>query len=303
MINTNRRAMLAALAGAAVGGPLLQGLSGGATAQAAAPAGTATGAAPAPAAAAGEEYTSNTDLYTRLDDPYVEGRDWGRRWLRHEVRDESLDASGAFPLTAVLAPHGGGIEAGTSELCLAIAGYHPGSLQPRKPGDPLYDYWMFEGLLPKDNGVLHVTSHHCDDPAALAIAGGSRHALSLHGCTPDDVGRAIDPANPRAVVVGGRDERFKALLTQQFRSRGIQAVDGAAVPALNGDHPENIVNRTLSGAGAQLEITTDLRKAMFKDGKFTRKDRPWNTTGDFDAFVEAARAAIVQREQHTARPA
>lgn len=60
-------------------------------------------------------------------------------------RDRRRRPHCALPGPAVDAPHGGGIEPGTSELCLAIAGYHPASLA--QTGGPTYDYWMLEGLL------------------------------------------------------------------------------------------------------------------------------------------------------------
>jgi phage replication-related protein YjqB (UPF0714/DUF867 family) len=40
---------------------------------------------------------------------------------------------GPLARTVILAPHGGGIEKGTSELCLAVAGYHPERLTPYDP--------------------------------------------------------------------------------------------------------------------------------------------------------------------------
>ncbi|WBO69738.1 poly-gamma-glutamate hydrolase family protein [Streptomyces camelliae] len=63
--------------------------------------------------------------------------------------------------TAVIAPHGGGIEAGTSELCMAIAGYTPfeADTDPASaavPGEPQRDYWMFEALA--NSAAQHVTS-------------------------------------------------------------------------------------------------------------------------------------------------
>ena len=65
----------------------------------------------------------------------------------HERFDDDELAQLDGPVkTAVIAPHGGGIETGTSELCLAVAGYHPATLEVTPPGGVTYDYWMFEGL-------------------------------------------------------------------------------------------------------------------------------------------------------------
>ncbi|MCM4084720.1 poly-gamma-glutamate hydrolase family protein [Paractinoplanes hotanensis] len=59
-----------------------------------------------------------------------------------------------------MALHGGGIEPGTSELFLAIAGYHPAG---GATGGPVHDYWMFEGIRSSGNAALHITSASCDD--------------------------------------------------------------------------------------------------------------------------------------------
>ena len=128
-------------------------------------------------------FTSNTALYA--DPDLAEGVDWARRFRRHELFDDSLARTNEVAHTAIIAPHGGGIEPGTSELCLAVAGYHPAMLPETPPGRGHHDYWMFEGLRPADNDKLHVTSTGCDDPVALSLCGGSLHALSLHGFEPD----------------------------------------------------------------------------------------------------------------------
>jgi phage replication-related protein YjqB (UPF0714/DUF867 family) len=51
-----------------------------------------------------------------------------------------------------------------------------------------------------------------------------------------------------------------------------------------------ICNRTLTGAGAQVELTTALRTAMFTDN--TRANRKNSTTTDFWNFVTATRSAL-----------
>ena len=191
----------------------------------------------------------------------------------------------AVPRTAILAPHGGGIETGTSELCLAIAGYHPADLAPTD--GPLHDYWMFEGLLSTGNTRLHVTSTNCDDTVARAIAGGSLNAIGLHGCKPE---QADLPAGTQAVLVGGRNTAFKSLLLTRLNAAGVQAIDASSVPNLNGDEPANIANRTRLAAGAQLELTTPLRQAMF--GTNARADRKHTTLALFWTFTTATRAAV-----------
>lgn len=276
MNSTSRRTVLTALATATVGGPLLGGLS----------------AAPAQAAAgANDFYSSNSDLYRKLAG--LEGTDFGRRFKRHEVLDASEPQQPAYPRTTVLALHGGAVEGGTSELCLAIAGYRPLDLAPLNDGFGAHDYWMFEGLMSTGNSKLHVTSSNCDDHVALSMAASSLNVLSLHGCKAEQAGTA----DPQAVVVGGLNTDFKSYLKAEFDKVGIAWRDGNEVPDLAGVSPANPCNRTMLGKGGQLEITDKLREAMFTVN--TRKGRAGSTTPKFDAFVKACRAAIAKLE---ARP-
>jgi len=250
---------------------------------------------PAAAAVAADLYPSNSAMYA--DTTLGEGQDYGRRHRRHGSFDDDLSLRVAVPRTTVLAPHGGGIEPGTSELCLAIAGYHPADLVPTPAGGPVFDYWMFEGLRSSGNAELHVTSTNCDDRIARSLAGGALNALGLHGCTPAQAGLAD---GSQAVLVGGRSGAFKSLLLERFGIAGIRAIDAVSVPALQGDDPSNIANRTLLGAGGQLEITTPLRQAMFEVN--TRADRKHTTTAVFWAFIQATRSAIQGLESSQPTP-
>ncbi|WP_376782030.1 poly-gamma-glutamate hydrolase family protein [Agrobacterium cavarae] len=60
----------------------------------------------------------------------------------------------------VIAPHGGKVERGTSELALAVAGTR-------------LSYYLFEDLKPKGNRDLHVTSSSFNEPQALAVVENS----------------------------------------------------------------------------------------------------------------------------------
>ena len=208
-----------------------------------------------------DKYPSNTALYA--DAALTPGRDYR---LRHRRRDHR---------TAVIAPHGGGIEAGTSELCLAIAAGEACS------------YWMFEGLRPDDNTDLHVTSAHCDDPTALALCRRATRVLTLHGCRAEQAGMADDG---RAVLVGGLDGRLRRRLLEALADARFTALDASRHDTLGGVSPHNICNRNRSGAGGQLEITTALRDAMFATNTIAARGR--SRTGVFWAFVDAVRAGL-----------
>ncbi|WP_432250748.1 poly-gamma-glutamate hydrolase family protein [Streptomyces sanyensis] len=271
------------------------------------------------------EFASNAALYSSGD--YAEGVNWMRRfrcgspaplndYARHPAASAPLDVLTSAPVrsTAIIAPHGGGLEAGTTELCLTLAGYdraEPGAEpQPdtQTPGVVQRDYWMFETLtasLPAPAKPLHVTSTHCDDPAALAVCGNNLYAVSLHGYKPDD--------NPLAkrILIGGRDQRLIRNLAWAFdhgldSSLGVEVVIAGADSKLNGDDPANIVNRTRTGAGAQLETSTELRRAMFGtfgsgSGRRSTAGMASSTAPDapayWNGFVNAVREAVDRHER------
>ncbi|MGE7388181.1 poly-gamma-glutamate hydrolase family protein [Streptomyces sp. NPDC004126] len=278
---TSRRTLLTGLLAAAAGGPLAGALT----------------AAPAYAA---DTYPTNTMLYA--DPANVEGVDFARRFKRHEMLDTQRATTPGPRLSTILALHGGGIEPGTSELCLGVAGYLPASVEPRTAGAPLHDYWMFEGLRPAGaqpgNGDLHVTSTHNDDPVARSLAAGSANVLSIHGCTAAQAGLT---AGAKGAVVGGRNSRLRVLLTDELRRAGFLIAPGGP-EHLNGDLPENICNRTLTGeGGAQLELTYDLRKSLFDDfggapNATSPTKRAQTANAEFWRLADACRAALAQME-------
>ncbi|MFJ3925301.1 poly-gamma-glutamate hydrolase family protein [Streptomyces sp. NPDC090022] len=308
-VRTGRRTLLTGLVAAAAGAPLLSALS----------AGTAR------ASSADELYTSNTELYRHFaasaDPADGEGKDFARRFKRHEVRDFDKAGQSAYALTTVLAIHGGGIEVGTSELCLGIAGYDPepypeperaGAVYPGlAEGEPLYDFWMFEGMrsgTAKDadgnlltNKQLHVTAVHCDDHVAVSMTAGSLNTLSVHGLRweqahPRYKDHPEQLPDKKGVVVGGLDDVFRAILTKHLRNAGFQIFPGSG--AVNGDEERNICNRTMTGKGAQLELTRELRDSFFSATADSPGERgkSCKSNAQYRKFVQACRAAIVERE-------
>ncbi|WP_225102814.1 poly-gamma-glutamate hydrolase family protein [Streptomyces sp. CoH27] len=134
MYNSSRRTLLASVAAVAAGLPTLNAVMG-------------SGATPA---AATDQYGSNTEPYAHT--AAKEGTDWVRRFrigAPVQVTDNARGTSSPVSSTAVIAPHGDGTEAGTSQLRMAITGYmpfeadtHPASAA--VPGEPQRDRWTFE---------------------------------------------------------------------------------------------------------------------------------------------------------------
>jgi phage replication-related protein YjqB (UPF0714/DUF867 family) len=135
----------------------------------------------------------------------------------------------------IIAPHGGGIEIGTSELAARIARAR-------------HSMFLFEGLkAPWQNRCLHITSHKFDHPRCLALVSRSLVTLAVHGCKGES-----------QIYVGGLDVELKTRLTMKLNAAGFPtSVEGHKYPGRN---PLNICNRGLRGRGVQIEFTRDFRE-------------------------------------------
>ena len=83
----------------------------------------------------------------------------------------------------IATPHGGGIEPGTSEIVLALAGQE-------------HSYYVFEGLGECGNNKLHIASTDFDEPSCLELLQHACLVLTIHGCS----------GGHEAVYVGGLDD-------------------------------------------------------------------------------------------------
>jgi phage replication-related protein YjqB (UPF0714/DUF867 family) len=197
----------------------------------------------------GDRYASFADLLRRER----EGRDFIRT---------IVDRGSAI---AIIAPHGGGLEVGTSELATAIAAQD-------------FSLYCFDGIKRRGNEVLHVSSVHFDDPACMNLLSRARTAVSIHGCSGEDMG----------IRLGGLDARLKAIVIPVLIEAGFVPLDDDAI--YSGLDPANLCNRAASGKGLQAELSRGLRRAMFSG--LERAEREY-TTPVFRRFVTAMRGALL----------
>jgi phage replication-related protein YjqB (UPF0714/DUF867 family) len=182
-----------------------------------------------------------------------EDRDWRRVLIDRRT------------VVTIVAPHGGGIEAGTSEIATALAGQE-------------FSLYCFEGIKPRGNQILHITSTRFDDLECLEHVGSTPIAVTVHGCA--DSGEAV--------YVGGLNEELRLATVRSLRTSGFFAVEDTA--GHGGFDPANICNRCLTRRGLQLEITTDLRGRMFAGLRASERNI---TTLRFGAFVSAIRTILL----------
>jgi len=168
---------------------------------------------------------------------------------------------------AIVAPHGGGIEAGTSEIAAAIAGER-------------WSFYAFEGRKPSGNGALHITSTRFDEPSCLLLLGVTTRVVAIHGEESEDDGEGV--------FVGGLDAELgtsigELLIEQNFDVR--THID----PNLQGLDPRNICNRGTAAAGVQLELSKAVRRTLFES--LTREGRN-HPTPRLKVFVDAVAQAL-----------
>ena len=137
----------------------------------------------------------------------------------------------------IVAPHGGRIEAHTSEIATAIAGAD-------------FSLYVLEGTrLSGAYAALHLTSHYFDEPGCLELLATCDDVVAIHGCK----------VAGEVVLVGGLANELAAELGAAMTKAGLEChLDGHEFP---GTHPNNICNRGRRGVGVQLELSAALRES------------------------------------------
>ncbi len=167
--------------------------------------------------------------------------------------------------TVIVAPHGGAIEPGTSEVAKEVAN-HDLSLA------------IFEGIKPKDNKHLHITSTNFDEPRCVELVQESNTVVAIHGEGSDEL----------SVFLGGRDGSLRAMLISALERYGY-AVKTHGNPDLHGLATENICNRGRHGTGIQLELSSGLRQTFFQSLTDKGRKKP---TDELFRFAAAVREGL-----------
>ncbi|MFZ1990945.1 MAG: poly-gamma-glutamate hydrolase family protein [Alphaproteobacteria bacterium] len=138
---------------------------------------------------------------------------------------------------AIVAPHGGSIEPGTSQIATAIAGES-------------FNLYCFEGMLPRSepHERLHITSHRFDEPRCVDLVARSDHVVTVHGLLE----------MTERTLIGGLDDTLKETIRDTLTSAGYAAeiIPNGRYSALS---PANICNRGRRSRGVQLELGRDVR--------------------------------------------
>lgn len=180
-----------------------------------------------------------------------------------DFRVELVKREGAT--TVILAPHGGRIEPGTSEVARAIAGAE-------------LSLAVFEGTKPKGNACLHITSTNFDEPRCLELVQATNNVVAIHG----------EGSQEPVVYLGGRDSALGASIRRTLEKSGYR-VELHDNPDLHGTAPANVCNRGTRKAGVQLELSKGLRLAFFESRTCEGRRR---ATSELKRFADAVREAL-----------
>ncbi len=165
----------------------------------------------------------------------------------------------------IMAPHGGAIEPGTSQVARQIAGDD-------------YSLFLFEGKRTGGNWRLHIRSDNYELPQALTMAQKADRLITIHGCKNED----------QVTLVGGLDTRLKQHINEELTMNGFR-LNTASGTCLGGMSSKNICNRNRRNIGVQMELSIGQRRQMFKDCRGKRKIE---ATDVFYRFCQSIRSAI-----------
>ena len=161
----------------------------------------------------------------------------------------------------VIAPHGGGVEPGSSEIAMAIARND-------------YSFYTFEGLRRgRPHRCLHITSPLFDEPQGLELISTADTAIAIHGC--------VDGDNPQTIWAGGRADELRDAIASSLVASGFHTRN--AVGGLAGREAANICNRGTLRAGVQLELPWTMRDNLRCDQMALQR------------FSDAVRQALLNR--------
>jgi phage replication-related protein YjqB (UPF0714/DUF867 family) len=179
--------------------------------------------------------------------------------------DFSIEVVDRSTSIVIAAPHGGGIEPGTSEIASAIAG-------------TAYSLYLFNGLKTTGNSALHITSSNFDEPGCLALLRSAEVVVTIHG----------EESHTQVVFLGGCHVQGRAAIQRTLEEHGY-SVKRHDDPNLQGIHSSNICNIGHSRSGVQLELSKGLRRSFFRSLNRAGRRQP---TPELNRFAEVVRMGL-----------
>jgi len=173
--------------------------------------------------------------------------------------------------TVIIAPHGGGIEPGTSEIARRIANED-------------FSLALFEGMKNENNKSLHITSTNFDEPQCLSLIKSTNNIIAIHGEKSDD----------NVVYLGGLNIELGKAIRLELEKKGFDVCIHTD-QKLQGKSIKNICNQGSNKKGVQLELSSGLRNTFFLHG--LSKNERQHTIERLNVFAEAIRKVVFEFEE------
>lgn len=198
-----------------------------------------------------------------------------QRLERSEIDYRVIVLRREFARTVIVAPHGGGIEPGTSEVALSIA------------ADEL-SVALFEGIKTRRNRDLHITSTNFDEPDSIALVSESEYVITVHG----------ERSDGKVTFIGGADIALGQCIRGSLEDSGFKT-NVHKNSNLQGQSLRNICNRGLRGKGVQLELSAGLRRS-FLGSQLTKGLEARHSL--LDKYSHAVRNGLNIHQAQTSKP-
>ncbi len=198
-------------------------------------------------------FKSRYQSYEQLSNSAREGTDY-----RIETHQGISDA-------VIIAPHGGKIEPGASQITKAIAGED-------------HSFYSLEGLKSENNHDLSIPSEKFDESRALKIVGKANRVIAIH--------IFFSGEKEELVHLGGLDTDLKQKIKDSLEEEGfITQESGANFESKN---LKNICNRGNREKGVNIGIARALMQKLLNSLKSEDSNEPTL----FDRFIQAIRDAL-----------
>jgi len=168
-----------------------------------------------------------------MTSPYSSFKELSKREI--EGRDYQVNFVARPGKTLLMAPHGGKIEPGTSEIAEAVSSRD-------------YSFYSFEGLKPTGNSLLHIESHIFDEPRAIKAIKKADIVITIHGHCDN---------KSCFIMIGGLNIELGNKIRRNLENLGYST--HTSQKGLGGRDPNNICNLGRQRCGVQLEISRKLR--------------------------------------------
>ncbi|MGB5711833.1 MAG: SAV_2336 N-terminal domain-related protein, partial [Waterburya sp.] len=180
-----------------------------------------------------------------------------------EGTDYRIETYQGISDAVIIAPHGGKIEPGATQITKAIAGDDHG-------------FYSLEGLKEGNNHILSIPSEKFDEPRALEIVGEANRVIAIHGFFD----------NKEMVYLEGLDADLRQKIKENLEKERFWTKESGS--DFEGENPNNICNRGKAEKGVHIGIAWGLIQKLLD----SLKSEDTNEPTLYHRFVQAIRDAL-----------